>query len=88
MAGEFRHDHDACRTRRGRTPECFTECDAGPNVFLDGHLVNPSGMVFDINDIQPADMLAIELYRHVSEVPLKFGGSDAVCGAIVIWTKH
>jgi hypothetical protein len=59
-----------------------------PRFFLDGQLMNPGAINFDVNSILPADVLAIELYRHAAEVPLKFGGNDAACGAIVIWTKH
>jgi hypothetical protein len=63
-------------------------CDNGPKIFLDNHLLNPENDPIDLNTIHPADLLAAEIYRRVSEVPLKFGGSDAVCGAIVLWTKH
>jgi len=63
-------------------------CDNGPRIYLDNHLMNPGSDPFDVNTILPADLLAIEVYRHVSEVPLKFGGTDANCGVIVLWTKH
>jgi hypothetical protein len=63
-------------------------CDNGPRIFLDNHLMNPQNDPIDVNTIHPSDLLAAEIYRHVSEVPLKFGGNDAVCGAIVLWTKH
>jgi hypothetical protein len=41
-----------------------------------------------VNTIQAHDLLAAEIYRHTAEVPLKYGGTDASCGAIVLWTKH
>jgi hypothetical protein len=63
-------------------------CDNGPRIILDNHLMNPQNDPIDVNTIHPSDLLAAEIYRHVAEVPLKFGGSDAVCGAIVLWTKH
>jgi hypothetical protein len=63
-------------------------CDNGPRIFLDNHLMNPQNDPIDVNTIHPADLLAAEIYRHVSEVPIRFGGNDAVCGAIVLWTKH
>lgn len=63
-------------------------CDNGPRIYLDNHLLNPGNDQFDVNTIHPSDLLAIEIYRHTSEVPLKFGGPDADCGAIVFWTKH
>jgi hypothetical protein len=63
-------------------------CDNGPRIYLDNHLMNPGNDAFDVNAILPSDLLAIEIYRHTSEVPLKFGGTDADCGAIVFWTRH
>jgi hypothetical protein len=63
-------------------------CDNGPRIYLDNHLMNPGSDPFDVNTIQPADLLAIEVYRHVAQVPIRFGGTDANCGVIVLWTKH
>ncbi|RMH14199.1 MAG: hypothetical protein D6701_11515, partial [Gemmatimonadetes bacterium] len=42
----------------------------------------------DLDLIRPEDIEAIEVYRGASEVPAEFGGSDAGCGAIVIWTRR
>jgi hypothetical protein len=70
------------------TARSGTGCDNGPRIYLDGHLMNQGSDPFDVNTIQPADLLAIEIYRHVAQVPLKFGGTDANCGVIVMWTKH
>jgi len=65
-----------------------TGCENGPRIFLDNHLLNPQNDPFDVNTIHPSDLLAAEIYRHAAEVPLKYGGTDANCGAIVLWTKH
>jgi len=43
-----------------------------------------------IDDIGPASMiLAIEVYRSATEVPVQFGGTsvETLCGVIVIWTR-
>ena len=43
-----------------------------------------------IDDIGPASLiLAIEVYRSATEVPVQFGGTsvETLCGVIVIWTR-
>jgi CarboxypepD_reg-like domain/Carboxypeptidase regulatory-like domain/TonB-dependent Receptor Plug Domain len=42
----------------------------------------------DLDTVRPQDIEAIEVYRGASEVPADFGGSDAGCGVIAIWTKR
>ena len=34
-----------------------------------------------------SDVYGIEIYRGPGEVPAEFGGSNAACGVIAIWTK-
>ncbi|MEX0893770.1 MAG: carboxypeptidase-like regulatory domain-containing protein [Gemmatimonadota bacterium] len=42
-----------------------------------------------IEDFVTVDMLeAVEIYRGASEVPAEFGGPDANCGVIVLWTRR
>ena len=43
--------------------------------------VGPDGVLF------PSDLEAIEVYRP-SNVPGEFGGSDARCGVIVVWSRR
>jgi hypothetical protein len=31
---------------------------------------------------------AIEIYSGISRLPSEFGGGDARCGAIVVWTRQ
>jgi hypothetical protein len=42
----------------------------------------------DLDTVRPSEIEAIEVYRGPSEVPAIFGGSDAGCGVIAIWTKR
>ncbi len=63
-------------------------CEPGPRVYLDGLIMNSGGTPFDVNTIQVEDILAVEVFRHVAEVPLKYGGTEAVCGVLLFWTKH
>jgi hypothetical protein len=63
-------------------------CDAGPRIYLDNMQVNAGGQVFDLNSVNPNDLLAIEVYDSVSEVPLQYGGDQSTCGVLVLWTKR
>ena len=37
--------------------------------------------------VKPVEISGIEVYKGPASLPAEFGGSDARCGAIVIWTK-
>ena len=64
------------------------------NVYLDGNLVIRESEARwvrppeSINDyVLPIEIAGIEVYRGAASLPAEFSGSDARCGAIVIWTK-
>ena len=59
-----------------RTPNCH------PNWYIDGIEVNSFQENTPIRDIY-----GIEVYRGTGEIPAEFGGSEAGCGVIVVWTK-
>lgn len=40
------------------------------------------------NEVEPADVEAVEVYRTAAEVPAEYRRSGSTCGAIVIWTRH
>ena len=40
----------------------------------------------DLDWISPDAVSAMEIYRSTAEVPPQYGGSDASCGVILIWT--
>lgn len=84
---------DALRTVRGvrircnqQTFECFAgmtrspECP--PTWYIDGQEVRSFHENTPIRDVY-----GIEVYRGPGEVPAEFGGSNAGCGVIVMWTK-
>lgn len=37
--------------------------------------------------VKPIEVGGVEIYKGAASLPAEFGGSDARCGAIVIWTK-
>jgi hypothetical protein len=55
-------------------------------VALDGHLTDAG---FSVNDVRPADIVAIELYVGAATIPIEFSSvrHGAPCGLIMIWTK-
>ena len=63
---------------RGRYGRCT------PSVMVDA-LPLPPGV--DINDfVLPEDVLALEVYRGVAQIPLEWGGFES-CGVILLWTR-
>jgi len=84
---------DALRTVRGvriqcdqSRFECFAVMVRTPNCQptwrVDGVEVH------SFHETTPTrDVYGIEVYRGPGEIPAEFGGSDAGCGVIVVWTK-
>jgi hypothetical protein len=84
---------DALRTVRGvkiqcnqQTFECNVVMARSPNChptwWVDGVEVHS----FD-EDTPVRDVYGIEIYRGPGETPGEYGGSDAGCGVVVLWTK-
>ena len=73
------------------------ECQ--PKVVVDGVVARPGGKMKMLGtQPDPGDLLdqlvapdaieAMEVYAHPSQVPLRYGGTDASCGVVVIWTRR
>ncbi len=65
-----------CVARMVRTPQCE------PTWWIDGVEVHS---FYENTPIR--DVYGIEVYRGAGEIPAEFAGSNAGCGAIVVWTK-
>jgi len=65
-----------CFAYMARTPQCQ------PTWYVDGIEV---GSFHENTPI--SDVYGIEVYRGPGEVPAEFGGSNAACGVIAVWTK-
>ncbi|HSM07312.1 MAG TPA: TonB-dependent receptor plug domain-containing protein, partial [Longimicrobiales bacterium] len=65
-----------------------------PSVWVDGRRFSTprSGGVghdpVDFSQFLTLDIEAVEVYRGAASVPGEFGGGDAACGAVVIWTHR
>jgi len=60
-----------------------------PHIYIDGTLVHDRymGRDFILNDvIHPEVVRAIEIYRRPAELPPQYGGAEAACGVLLIWT--
>ena len=74
----------------------FTDQGCKLNIYLDGNIAirggderwYPSQRRNSINDlVLPTEIAGIEVYTGGSALPAEFGGHDARCGAVIIWTK-
>ena len=65
-----------CNAVMSRTPNCH------PTWYIDGVEVHSFQESTPIRDVY-----GIEVYRGTGEIPAEFGGSNAGCGVIVMWTK-
>jgi len=69
-------------------PGQMRQCRGNPLLFIDGQQI--SGR----KDPMPLDMLPgiaieiVEIYKGPASLPPEFGGSDAQCGAVVVWTRR
>lgn len=67
------------------SPACFAQ------VFVDGVRVywyDRTTLPPNIDDFDPVDVAAIEVYHGGAETPSQFNSTGAACGTIVIWHKR
>ncbi|MGE5732901.1 MAG: carboxypeptidase regulatory-like domain-containing protein, partial [Gemmatimonas sp.] len=70
---------------RGVKIACYAQ------VWLDGALVNgikEPTEPFDINEIAPERIEAMEFYTGSAETPLKYSRMGSACGVLVLWTRR
>lgn len=90
-AGQFYTLQDAMRTMRGVRFNCAgNSCRAqmvraplgcSPEYIVDERVDNSFGPTIPVRDI-----VGLEVYTGVSDVPGEFAGRNSGCGVIVIWT--
>lgn len=69
----------------------FRNCEQQPVLYIDGIQVNQPESGEPLRElvmVHGMDVEAIEVYRGAASVPAEFSGPDAMCGAIVIWTRR
>ncbi len=73
-----------CWVESSRAAAGFTPGGCELKGYLDGSPIS----VRDLDTIVlPVEVAGIEVYQGAGELPPEFGGYDARCGAVVIWTK-
>ena len=45
-------------------------------------------ITFDLGSIMVSSLESVEIYRRTAEVPIEFGGGNAACGVLVVWTRR
>lgn len=55
-----------------------------PSVWLDGQELRG----YRINNLEPGDLLAVEVFRGRAEIPSRFWRREGQCAAIVLWTRE
>lgn len=73
----------ANRSEPGRPGDGLSPPTCMVLVYVDGVLWRGG-----IEEIHLADVAGIEVYRGASQIPGEFGGSDARCGVIALWTRR
>ena len=72
----------------GSTPKIRSGTEACPlRVGVDGYLMAED---FRIDELEPADLLAIEIYPSATSMPLEFTSvrRSKVCGMVMFWTSN
>ena len=65
-----------------------------PAIYVDGHRFSKprqGGIGHDPVDVSlflSIELEAVEVYKGAGSVPAEFGGGDAACGSIVLWTRR
>jgi hypothetical protein len=73
--------------RRGRVPNSQMQIGPCPmQLFIDGRHFSTQDLGVDV--IKPEDLIAVEIFRSIAEVPAEFGGLHARCGVISVWTRR
>jgi hypothetical protein len=54
--------------------------------YVDGIFMTPG--TFSVDEIAPAQLEAVEVFRGPSEVPARFRQRDTGCGLVVLWTRE
>jgi hypothetical protein len=74
----------ADEAREGIQTRCFTK------VYVDRALMNPGTPTppYNLRDIIPAGIEAIEYYSQAAEMPVEYRGMNSSCGLIIIHRRR
>ncbi len=77
---------DVADLNAGAREACYSD------VYLNGTLAyqfgqHPPAPLFDMNSLNPADILGIEIYTSAAAAPAQFSRVTSDCGVVVIWVR-
>jgi hypothetical protein len=73
--------------RRRAVPNSQMQIGPCPmQLYIDGRHFSTQDLGVDV--IKPEDLVAVEVFRSVAEVPAEFGGLHVRCGVISVWTRR
>lgn len=77
--------------RRARASRTAESCP-GPTVYLDDVRIMRSGNwgegMHPDHLVGAGELDTVEVYRSPAELPATYGGSDAQCGVVLLWTRR
>jgi hypothetical protein len=82
----FELDVDGGVEERTLTDADISPMEVSVKVLLDGLVFKWGATTLD--DIPVDDIEAIEVFRNLAEIPPEFGGPDALCGVVAVWTRR
>lgn len=72
------------RIGRSQVMESLQRCRI--QYWIDG-MPLPQATGFELDEIHPADVAGIEVYRGPSETPARFQRQGSTCGVVLVWTR-
>ena len=77
---------DGADIAAGARPACYMD------IYMDGSLVyqfgrQPPQPLFNMNDLTPGAIEAIEVYSSAAQIPPAFNRTSSGCGVVLIWTR-
>ena len=74
------------RFRNRRVATRVIERNCGPELYINDGYVGDADIWLN-RIVQPENLIGIEVYRTLSEMPGEFRTRRASCGVIVLWTR-
>lgn len=85
-AGGSVADQDAAGAAGGSGAESGSSRGCPPKLYVDG--IKVAGADEFLQSFSASELHGLEVYSGTAQVPAEFGGSDAQCGVIALWTRR
>lgn len=68
-------------SRNKRAGPCFAQ------IFLDGVRITQAKQAYNIDQHTVQNLMAVEVYKGGASTPIQYGGINAACGTVLLWTR-